>query len=398
MTRTTTTQQLPTPVQDPELSSFLLRLRKKNTDTGSHKLTVDSYYNYWDSDRAKTDNNDNSVAERRSNSDKLTNHFYDLVTDFYEYGWGTSFHFARMFRDTTFKNCVAQHENFLALKLGLKPGMECIDVGCGVGGPLREIAKFSGAYITGLNNNAYQVERCRHLANQLGLSSLCKAVKGDFQQMPFPSNSLDAAYAIEATCHAARLENVYGEVFRVLKPGAQFACYEWLTTEKYNESDPAQRQIIHDVEEGNSISKLYTIPQCLAALRAVGFEIEEYCDLADPDSPLYGAQDPWYLPLQGSFSMNMEQLHRWRMTPLGRWMTDKMVLTLETLRVAPAGTRKVSSLLNLAADALVKSGEQHIMTPMFFFLVRKPANVTSAPGGAIAPAANGISHVEAVGH
>ncbi|KAJ3008418.1 Delta(24)-sterol C-methyltransferase [Thoreauomyces humboldtii] len=395
MTRTVqNATAIPTPVQDPELSSFLLRLRKKNTDTTSHKNTVDSYYNYWDSDRTVHTDNDQSVEERRAGSDKLTNHFYDLVTDFYEYGWGTSFHFARMFRETTFRSCVAQHENFLALKLGLKPGMECIDVGCGVGGPLREIAKFSGAFITGLNNNSYQVDRCRHLAEELGLSTLCKAVKGDFQKMPFPSNTLDAAYAIEATCHAARLENVYGEIFRVLKPGAQFACYEWLTTEKYDESDPKQKQIIHDVEEGNSISKLYTIPQCLAALRSVGFEIEEYADLADPNSTLAEAQDPWYLPLQGKFTLDMEHLHRWRMTPLGRWMTDKMVLTLETLRVAPQGTRKVSTLLNLAADSLVKAGEQHLMTPMFFFVVRKPAGPNGGNVANVAAPAAGFS----VGH
>ena len=30
-------------------------------------------------------------------------------------------------------------------------------MGCGVGGPAREIARFSEAHVTGLNNNAYQV-------------------------------------------------------------------------------------------------------------------------------------------------------------------------------------------------------------------------------------------------
>ena len=34
--------------------------------------------------------------------------------------------------------------------------MKVLDVGCGVGGPAREIATFSGCHVTGLNNNAYQ--------------------------------------------------------------------------------------------------------------------------------------------------------------------------------------------------------------------------------------------------
>ena len=31
------------------------------------------------------------------------------------------------------------------------------DCGCGVGGPAREIASFTGAKVIGINNNAYQV-------------------------------------------------------------------------------------------------------------------------------------------------------------------------------------------------------------------------------------------------
>ena len=45
--------------------------------------------------------------------------------------------------------------------------------------------------------------------------------------LPFPENHFDGVYAIEATCHAPRREGVYSEIFRVLKPGQVFACYEW---------------------------------------------------------------------------------------------------------------------------------------------------------------------------
>lgn len=58
--------------------------------------------------------------------------------------------------------------------------MKVLDVGCGVGGPAREIAKFTGAHITGLNNNDYQIERATHYAFKEGLSDQLKFVKGDF--------------------------------------------------------------------------------------------------------------------------------------------------------------------------------------------------------------------------
>lgn len=67
-------------------------------------------------------------------------------------------------------------------------------------------------------------------------------------EMPFEDNSFDAVYAIEATCHAPKLEGVYGEVFRVLKPGGTFAFYEWCVTDKYDPNDPEHRRIIRGVE------------------------------------------------------------------------------------------------------------------------------------------------------
>lgn len=45
---------------------------------------------------------------------------------------------------------LARHEHYLSANIGLKAGMKVLDVGCGVGGPAREIARFSDATIVGL--------------------------------------------------------------------------------------------------------------------------------------------------------------------------------------------------------------------------------------------------------
>lgn len=55
-----------------------------------------------------------------------------------------------------------------------------MDVGCGVGGPAREIVKFSGANVVGLNNNDYQIERATRYAQKEGLSHKLSFTKGDF--------------------------------------------------------------------------------------------------------------------------------------------------------------------------------------------------------------------------
>lgn len=58
--------------------------------------------------------------------------------------------------------------------------MKVLDVGCGVGGPAREIVKFTGCHVTGLNINEYQVQRATHYAAKEGLTDKLKFVQGDF--------------------------------------------------------------------------------------------------------------------------------------------------------------------------------------------------------------------------
>ena len=56
------------------------------------------------------------------------------------------------------------------------------DVGCGVGGPLREIVRLSGARVTGINNNAYQIERCKAYSKKLGIESKTYFIKVNYEK------------------------------------------------------------------------------------------------------------------------------------------------------------------------------------------------------------------------
>ena len=72
--------------------------------------------------------------------------------------------------------------------MSLRDGMKVLDVGCGVGGPAREIAKFANVHVTGLNNNDYQIERATKYAAKEGLSNQLNFVKGDFMVRIFANN------------------------------------------------------------------------------------------------------------------------------------------------------------------------------------------------------------------
>lgn len=307
-----------------------------------------------------------SQEKRESSYEKLVNQYYDLVTSFYEYGWGTSFHFAPRKNWETLEGSIAKHEYYLAYKLKLEKGQKCLDIGCGVGGPARNIASFTECKIVGLNNNAYQIQRGVEHMRKSEMTDLVSFIQGDFMKMNQVADaSYDAAYSIESTCHAPNRLGVYSEIFRVLKPGALYGSYEWVVTDKYNETSTEMAKIKKGIEQGNGIPNLIKPGVLLEDLRQAGFEILETEDLVYRSHKEY----PWYRSLSGSFS-----LEGFRHTKLGRGITNVMVMLLEKCRIAPAGTTEVSGLLMSTADDLVLGGRQEIFSPMYFFLARKPSS------------------------
>jgi len=250
--------------------------------------------------------------------------------------------------------------------------MRVLDVGCGVGGPAREIARFSDVKIVGINNNAFQVARARKYTEEASLSNLVSFQKGDFMKLveTFGENSFDAVYAIEATVHAPSFEGIYGEIFRVLKPGGIFGVYEWTMTDNWDPSIPEHKKIAHGIEIGDGIPEMRTTPEARQALKTVGFDILHEEDLAERPDPI-----PWYYPLEGKIS-NAQTLWDyftvWQKSWSGMLVTHTMVRVLETFGVVPKGTTQVGDSLRIAADALVAGGRTKLFTPMLLFVSRKP--------------------------
>lgn len=75
------------PTQNPETDNFFSRLKTKATDTATHGTVVEDYVNFYNDHESNNHvNNHSDVKHRKENAQTLTNCFYDMVTDFYEYG------------------------------------------------------------------------------------------------------------------------------------------------------------------------------------------------------------------------------------------------------------------------------------------------------------------------
>ena len=304
------------------------------------------------------------LESRRRTYERFTTLYYDMVSDFYEFGWGRSFHFAPRVPGESFKASLTRHEHFLAHALELGPGMVAADLGCGIGGPLLEIARHTGAKIVGVNSNGHQLERARKLTEEARLTHLAEYMHCDFLDVDAPDNSFDAVYAIEATCCAPDKPSIYGEIFRLLKPGGLFGAYEYCMTDRFDASNPHHLKLKADIELGGGLLEIDHTQTIDDALRSVGFEVLETRDLTLQTGPSI----PWYQPLVGSGL----SLASFRGSRVGRWVTHNALRVLETLHIVPQGTVQVSRILNLCADGMIEAGRLGIFTPMYFLHARKP--------------------------
>ena len=294
----------------------------------------------------------------------LSEEYYTLATDFYLQGWGRLFHFGVRRKTESLKSSQIRYEGYLAEKLKLKAGEQCLDLGCGVGGPMINMVKRTKAVITGINNCAYQIKKGHEFIAEEGLERKCSFLQCDWMNMPLENESFDKAYAIEATCHAAdKRDELFSEIYRLLKPGGLFGGYEWVLTGNFNLSDPEHLEIKKKIEIGDGIPKLTYASGVKNALIKAGFEIIDCRDRALECDP----ETPWYLPLKGEgFSLT-----KLRVSPIGRFIMRHVLSILEMIRLVPKGTSEVHRVLEMGADGLVEGGERNIFTPMYFFLARK---------------------------
>jgi SAM-dependent methyltransferase len=114
----------------------------------------------------------------------------------------------------------------LADILPIRPDHHIVDIGCGIGGPARYVAKRIGCRVSGVDITGPFVEAANKLTALLGMESQVEVRLGDGQQLPYGDGLFDGGYTQHVTMNVADRGRFFGEAFRVLKPGAFFALTE----------------------------------------------------------------------------------------------------------------------------------------------------------------------------
>ncbi|WP_292496404.1 methyltransferase domain-containing protein [Mesorhizobium sp.] len=118
----------------------------------------------------------------------------------------------------------------LAAHLALTASDRVLDIGCGLGGPARQIATQYDCHVTGIDLTRDYVEAGNVLSGWLHLEERVSLQLGDALRLPFADGSFTAAYMLHVGMNIADKSSLFSEVARVLSPGARFGVYDVMRT------------------------------------------------------------------------------------------------------------------------------------------------------------------------
>ena len=112
--------------------------------------------------------------------------------------------------------------------LAIQPGEHVLDVGCGSGVPLRDMARRVGptGRAVGMEYSPAFLTIARELAEQEGLAERIELHEGDARALPFSDGEFDLALAATVLRHIPGGERGVAELARVVKPGGRVAVFE----------------------------------------------------------------------------------------------------------------------------------------------------------------------------
>lgn len=108
----------------------------------------------------------------------------------------------------------------------IAPGERVLDVGAGIGGPARTLARHYGAHVTAAEPTERFAALGHSLTERVGLSDRVTVVHTDGSVLPFPDASFDLAWTQAVWQSVEDKQALAAEIRRVLTAGGRLAMFE----------------------------------------------------------------------------------------------------------------------------------------------------------------------------
>ena len=158
-----------------------------------------------------------------------------------------------------------------------------LDIGSGLGGPARYLARRFGCRVSGIDLTAEFCDIARHLTALLGFEDRVSVRQGNALAMPYDAATFDGAYSMNVSMNIADKRALYREIRRVLKPGA------WLVLSEAAQGPGGEPDYPTPWARTAASSFLATESETRASLEACGFAIEVLRDTTEA-ALAYGAR------------------------------------------------------------------------------------------------------------
>ncbi|MQS13179.1 class I SAM-dependent methyltransferase [Streptomyces kaniharaensis] len=212
----------------------------------------------------------------RSRDRAAISHHYDVGNDFYELVLGPSMVYSCAYWTPGAKSLEAAQEAKLDLicrKLGLRPGMRLLDVGCGWGSLLLHAARHYGVTAVGVSISREQVALARARVEEAGLADRVEVRLQDYREIA--DGPFDAISSVGMAEHVgAEQYRVYARgLYRLLVPGGRLLNHQIARRpehagELHRPSPFIDRYVFPDGE-------LSPVGSTVARLEEAGFEVRD---------------------------------------------------------------------------------------------------------------------------
>ncbi len=143
---------------------------------------------------------------KRRDASAVSSH-YDVSNAFYSWVLGPSMAYTCAVYeepDATLEEAQAAKFDLVCRKLGLRPGMRLLDVGCGWGGMAMHAAEHYGVHVIGVTLSEQQASWAQEAIKTRGLDSLAEVRWSDYRDVP--ETGFDAVSSIGLTEHIGSAE------------------------------------------------------------------------------------------------------------------------------------------------------------------------------------------------
>lgn len=234
------------------------------------------------------------VSQEVADLKKGIANFYDKSSGLWEEIWGEHMHHGYYPKGSPPKTNQQAQVDLIDATLqwcGVEKITKMLDVGCGVGGSSRYIARRYGCSATGITLSPYQAERANVISKEVGLSNCVSFQVADALATPFPNASFDFIWSMESGEHMPDKPRFVKELVRLCMPGGRVVVVTWchrVLGQDEAKLEPKEQELLEKICEAYYLPAWCSVEDYRKLFEAEGLVDIKTADWSESIAPFWG--------------------------------------------------------------------------------------------------------------